>query len=62
MANNNPSMVSNSMRNPSKEFPYIGESVDIYDNQLEKNQQTINNEVITLTYNDQGDGTFNRNL
>lgn len=32
--NNNPSMIPNSMRNPSKEFPYIGESVDIFDSEL----------------------------
>lgn len=34
--NNNPSMIPNSMRNPSKEFPYIGESVDIFESTFKK--------------------------
>jgi hypothetical protein len=31
MGYNKPSKIPNSLRNASKEFPYIGESVDIYD-------------------------------
>ena len=31
MANNKPSLIPNSLRNPSVEFPSIGEGRDIYD-------------------------------
>jgi len=42
MANNKPSYIPNSLRNKSKEFPYIGGSIDIYDESLERDQQAIN--------------------
>ena len=36
MANNKPSYIPNSLRNKSKEFPYIGGSIDIYDENLKR--------------------------
>ena len=42
MSNNKPSLIPNSLRNASVEFPYVAESVDIYDKNSDKNQEQIN--------------------
>ena len=42
MANNKPSLIPNSLRNPSSKFPYVAESVDIYDKNSGKSQEQIN--------------------
>lgn len=51
MANNKPSLIPNSLRNASVEFPYVAESVDIYDDEIKKPQSQINQELYELIKN-----------